>query len=403
MTQNSAHRGALPPGHRLADYLIERVLGHDGFGITYLATDEHLRHAVAIKEYLPSDIAMREAGYSVIAKSQAEETDFDWGMERFMDEGRMLARFDHPNIVRIHRFFEAHGTAYIVMEYVEGETLAALLKRVGTLAEAELQRHVLPLVDGLREVHRAGFLHRDIKPGNVVICPDGSPVLVDFGSARQALGAKSRSVTAVVTPGYAPIEQYSTKGNQGPWTDLYALGAVLYRCVTGRTPEEAAERVIQDEMIPAARAAAGSYGRGLLAGIDALLAVRAEDRPQSLTAWREMLGGGAGLRGRRTAKGVAGAGAGIDGRDEERGLTPLHVAARYNADPAVIETLLSAGAKINARDPADGWTPLHFAARYNANPAVLETLLAAGASIDAGDYRSRTPLFLQLGAPRLRW
>ena len=228
------HRLALPPGTRVQDFEFHRVLGHGGFGITYLGWNVALDIPVAIKEYLPADLAMREQDMSVLPKSAGDEADFHWGLNRFLDEARVMARFKHPNIVQVQHYFQAHGTACIVMEYVEGETLSDLFKRKGTLTESELKHILLPLLAGLVEVHEAGILHRDIKPGNILLrAADGSPVLVDFGAARQAVGARSRSVTAVLTPGYAPIEQYSSRGHQGPWTDIYALGGVCYQALTG--------------------------------------------------------------------------------------------------------------------------------------------------------------------------
>ena len=238
---------ALPQGHRLQEYELVRVLGFGGFGMTYLGFDHNLDKAVAIKEYLPSDIATRTADRSVAPQASEFRGDFQWGLERFLDEARTLARFDHRHIVKVYRFFEAHGTAYIVMEYAEGETLSAYLERKGTLSEAELKGILYPLLDGLEAVHGADFLHRDIKPGNIVLRDvDGSPVLLDFGAARQAIGAKSRSVTSIVTPGYAPIEQYSSRGHQGAWTDIYALGGVCYRALTGQVPDDATDRMRND-------------------------------------------------------------------------------------------------------------------------------------------------------------
>ena len=169
----------------------------------------------------------------------------------------------------MYRFFEAHGTAYIVMEYAEGETLAAFLERKGKLKESELKAILSPLLDGLEVVHGADFLHRDIKPGNIIIRgEDSSPVLLDFGSARQAMGSKSRSVTSIITPGYAPIEQYSSRGDQGPWTDTYALGGVCYRALTGEVPEDATDRMRDDPLIPVSERCAGQVSSEFLSAID---------------------------------------------------------------------------------------------------------------------------------------
>ena len=283
---------ALPQGYRLQEYELVRVLGQGGFGMTYLGFDHNLDKAVAIKEYLPADIATRTGDNSVAPQASQFRGDFEWGLGRFLDEARTLARFDHRHIVKVHRFFEAHGTAYIVMEYAEGETLSAFLARKGTLSEAELKTILYPILDGLDVVHRADFLHRDIKPGNIIIRDeDNSPVLLDFGAARQAIGAKSRSVTSIITPGYAPIEQYSSRGDQGPWTDIYALGAVCYRALTGQVPDDATERVIQDPLIPVSERCAGQASAGFLSAIDKALQMDKAARPQSVASWRTALSG----------------------------------------------------------------------------------------------------------------
>ena len=282
---------ALPQGYRIQEYELVRVLGSGGFGITYLGYDHNLDKAVAIKEYLPNDLAVRGDNNSILPKSTQDKADYEWGLERFLNEAQTLARFDHRHIIKIHRFFRAHGTGYIVMEYAEGETLSELLQRKGTLTEAELQPILFPILDGLEAVHQADFLHRDIKPGNIVIRDDGSPVLIDFGSARQAVAGKSRSVTAIVTPGYAPIEQYSTKGHQGPWTDIYGLGAVCYRCLTGEQPDDATERLRKDPLVPAAKRCEGKASASLLRAIDEALRVDEGERPQSIKVWRSELEG----------------------------------------------------------------------------------------------------------------
>ena len=286
------HRLALPQGTRIQDFEFHRVLGQGGFGITYLGWYIALDIPVAIKEYLPSDLATRENDMSVVPQSSEASADFKWGLDRFLDEARILARFQHANIVRVHHFFEAHSTAYIVMEYAEGETLSQVLRRRKTLNEADLKAILFPILDGLEAVHRADFLHRDIKPGNIVIRDeDGSSVLLDFGAARQAIGSRSRSVTSIITPGYAPIEQYSSRGDQGPWTDVYALGAVCYHALTGHVPDDATDRVRNDPLTPVAERSVGEASAGFLAAIDLALKVDEGDRPQSVAAWRAALEG----------------------------------------------------------------------------------------------------------------
>ena len=283
---------ALSQGYRLEEYELLRVLGVGGFGITYLGFDHNLDKGVAIKEYLPSDIATRTRDHSVAPQASDFQEDFEWGLDRFLDEARTLARFQHPNIVQVYRFFEAHGTGYIVMEYVEGETLSAYLERKETLTESELKSILYPILDGLEIVHGANFLHRDIKPNNIIIRDeDDSPVLLDFGAARQAMGTRSRSVASMLTPGYAPIERYSSQGNQGPWTDIYSLGVVCYRALTGQMVHEAMDRIRDDPLIPLSEQYAGRASHAFLSAIDHALSVYEKERPQSVSAWRTELGG----------------------------------------------------------------------------------------------------------------
>lgn len=291
MNETLVHRGALSPGTRVHEFEFRQVLGHGGFGITYRGRDTVLDMAVAIKEYLPVGVAVRVGDMSIHPKTEEDEPDYRWGLERFLDEARMLARFDHPVIVGVRRFFEAHGTAYIVMEYVEGQTLGALYRSETTLKEPRLRALLSPILAGLEQVHAAGFLHRDIKPGNVMLREEGGPVLLDFGSARAEIATRSQSMTTVVTPGFAPIEQYSTRGRQGPWTDIYAVGALLYRGMTGVVPEDATSRVLDDRLVPTARAARKQYGRPLIDAVDWALQVHAAERPQSIAQWREALEG----------------------------------------------------------------------------------------------------------------
>ena len=287
----------LPAGHTLYEYRIEGVLGAGGFGITYLGRDTHLGRWYAIKEYLPRDTAVREAGVTVRPVSAAVQEDFTWGMNRFLAEAQTLAQFQHPNLVGVVRYFKANGTAYIVMDYVEGEVLASYIGREAPLSEAVLRGILAPVMDGLAQVHGAGYLHRDIKPDNIVLREDGSPVLLDFGAARLAMGVRSRRLTAVLTPGYAPIEQYSESSTQGPYTDIYALGAVLYYGLTGEAPQEASDRMLEDTLPVLAAAGYRGISQGFLAGIDAALKVYPRDRPISLESWRRMLDGPAPAQG----------------------------------------------------------------------------------------------------------
>lgn len=281
------HPLALPAGHVLQEYTIEAVLGVGGFGITYLAHDKHLQCQVAIKEYLPGELATRGHGFSVIPRSSESGAEYRDGLARFLAETRVLASFRHPHIVRVNRFFEANNTAYMVMDYEQGQPLRHCVKAHGPVDEAQLRRMFAGLLDGLEQVHKAGMVHRDIKPSNIYVRDsDTSLVLLDFGSARPNTQADSGDVTSMVTPGFAPFEQYHARGMQGPWSDLYAVGGVLYWLVTGRKPMEAPSRVKEDCQPPAAEVAAGRYSEHFLQMVDWALAVDERDRPQSVAAFR---------------------------------------------------------------------------------------------------------------------
>lgn len=292
----SFNLNALRHGTELHWYTIDRVLGQGAFGITYLATDNNLHRPVAIKEYLPGQLVHREQDGSVLALTDELVGEYEAGLKRFIFEARTLARFEHPAIVRVHNIFEANRTAYMVMQYEQGEGLDRLLKTRGTLTEHEILQLLHPLLDGLEVIHGHGFVHRDIKPANIFVRSDGSPVLLDFGSAREAMTGESRTITNFVSPGYAPIEQYAGKSDQqGPWSDIYALGATVYRTMTARAPNDAVERSqalaqnTVDSYQVGARHAKRSYSTQLLNAVDHALAFRVQDRPQNIAEWRAEL------------------------------------------------------------------------------------------------------------------
>lgn len=280
---------ALQSGTELVgDFRIERVLGAGGFGITYLADELALARAVTIKEYFPSDFAARSNERDAAPRSQDCAGDYAWGLDRFIEEAQTLAKFSHPNIVRVYRYFRANNTGYMVLHFEEGQSLKAWLKGLGRAPrQKELDRIVEPLLDALALIHNADFLHRDIAPDNIIIRPNGDPVLIDFGSARGEIAAHSKTVSALVKPGYSPYEQYAERSSQqGPWTDIYALAATLYQAVTGKRPPDSPSRMVKDDMVSAREAALSSYRPGFLRAIDKALQLGIQHRPQSIAAWR---------------------------------------------------------------------------------------------------------------------
>ena len=291
---DKVHRNSLKPGYKLNWYRIDKILGQGGFGITYLAYNFNLDRMAAIKEYLPIELAVREGDFSVHPLTEEHGNQFHWGLDRFLSEAKTLARFEHPNIVRVLDIFEANHTAYMVMSYEEGESLQEVLTCRKTLEEEELMDILIPILGGLEKVHAAGFIHRDIKPANIFLRTDGSPVLLDFGSARQALGVHTKTLTTLVSPGYAPFEQYYSKSDaQGPWTDIYGLGATMFRGITGVPPQDAVDRsrVIlkggRDTFVPALEIGRGMYSERFLLAIDHALQFREEDRPQTISQWKQ--------------------------------------------------------------------------------------------------------------------
>lgn len=282
---------ALAPGRVVGRYEVLEVLGQGGFGITYRVRDTQLDREVALKEYLPPALAIRQDGASVLPRSTEAADDFSWGRDRFVAEGRTLANLhDAPAIVKVFDFIEANGTSYMVMELVRGGTLEDRVKEKGPLLSPDIDTFLPPLIEGLQRVHATGYLHRDIKPGNILLNEAGLPTLIDFGAARLAIAGRSSTMTAIFTPGYAAPEQFAT-GKQGPWTDIYGLAATLHHAITGKAPPSAFDRLLEDTYQPLAGLQLIGYAPQLLAGIDAGLAVRFEERPQSIAAWRALLGG----------------------------------------------------------------------------------------------------------------
>jgi serine/threonine protein kinase len=285
-----ANLNALPIGTILEeDYRIEKILGQGGFGITYLGIEIMLGRKVAIKEFYPREVAARDSGWTVRPSGAKEDINFfQWGLNAFEKEAKLLARFDDPHIVGVQRFFKANGTAYFVMDYCDGQPLDEIIRQDGSLSLQQLNKIIFPLLDSLERIHQEDFLHRDIKPGNIFIRSDGSPVLLDFGSARPENVSQTRNVTNMTTDGYAAIEQYNPDGRQGPSADIYGFAATLYRVVTDVKPIPSTVRTYEDTLVPASELATGKYPPYFLNAIDVGMAVRPGDRPQSIQEWRVM-------------------------------------------------------------------------------------------------------------------
>jgi serine/threonine protein kinase len=292
VSRSSTWGHTLPESTRLGEFEIIGLVGEGGFGIVYLAFDHSLHRRVALKEYMPSSLAARVSGkHTVAVKSQQHTEAFQAGMASFINEARLLAQFDHPALVKVHRFWEANGTAYMVMPYYEGPTLERALSELGRSPdEAWLRRLLDPLLDALAVLHAAQCLHRDVAPDNILLTPAG-PLLLDFGAARRVIGDVTRGLTAILKAGYAPIEQYANAEamRQGPWTDIYAVACVVYRAISGKAPMASIDRLIADRVEPLSRLAQGRYSSGFLCAMDAGLAVSADGRPRDIAEFRALL------------------------------------------------------------------------------------------------------------------
>jgi serine/threonine protein kinase/Tol biopolymer transport system component len=291
------YRNALPIDYRLHYYHIQAILGKSRFGITYLALDTKLNSTVVIKEYFPNQLVIRKDDQRVQPQSDLDKENFRFGLEQFLKESRVLAQLKHPNIVPILHLFQSHSTAYRVMPYEPGQNLAEALKSGGTATQAEIMAILPPLLSALKAIHQARFLHLNIKPNNIYLrAKDNVPILLDFGAARHALGSYNNNLSMMGTPGYAPLEQYQSKNTQGAWTDIYALGAVLYYAISGNTPLEAPKRVQTiklknqpDPLPPATQIGHERYSKRLLQAIDWALEVGKNDRPQTVVQWESRL------------------------------------------------------------------------------------------------------------------
>jgi hypothetical protein len=272
----------LPQKHQLLEYVIEGVLGQGGFGTTYRARDQHLDKQFVVKEYTPFGMARRKTNGDLVPLS-GRAVRFTDGLMEFLEEARKLALFHHPNIVRVNRFFQAHDTGYFVMDFEAGGSLREIIANVGGLMpEQEIEGLVLPLCEGLAQLHRAGLLHRDIKPENIIVRPDGSPALIDFGASVRLGEVGSEPIPFIGTAAYAPLEQFDPMGKIGPWTDIYSLGAVMYEMIAGRPPAPARQRQAGEDVVSTERDYRGKYSSRLLEFVDQCLSLDPRGRPQSI-------------------------------------------------------------------------------------------------------------------------
>jgi len=273
---------ALPKGYQLQNYKIAKQLSGGGFSIVYLAHDENAV-PVAIKEYLPNQLVLREEGSLVQATTAENLATFRYGMKCFFEEGRALAKINHPNVVRVTNFFRGNETVYMVMRYERGKTMQEeITSRKRVVKETFIRRVFAELLNGLREVHTHKILHLDIKPANIYIRLDGSPVLLDFGAARQTLTSEKSKLSPMYTPGFAAPEQYKNRDILGPWTDIYSVGASMFSCLAGFAPQAADQRLTNDKLASAKKLWAGQYSDHLLEIIDWCLQLNYMDRPQSV-------------------------------------------------------------------------------------------------------------------------
>jgi len=293
----------LKAGHALQEFIVERLLGVGGYSCVYLARDTRLDRRVAVKEYLPATLAMRAPDGTVMPRLPRFQEFFDKGLQGFLNEARLLGSFDHPALLKVYRFWAENGTAYMVMPYYEGITLKRWLTDLGAPpSERWLRDLAEPMMAALQVMHEQKCYHRDVAPDNILMLYDrgqpGSyleqkprPVLLDFGAARRVIGDATQQLTAILKSGYSPVEQYDGEVSlrQGPWTDVYALCAVLYTAITGKPPLSSVGRIVRDDQLPARQVGKGRYSESFLSAIDAGLNVRPEQRPQGMAALRALM------------------------------------------------------------------------------------------------------------------
>ena len=285
---------ALPHGTRFGEFEIIRVLGVGGFGVVYLANDYSLERQVALKEYMPASLAVRGEGPRITLRSEAMADTYAVGLRSFINEARLLAKFDHPSLVKVYRFWEDNATAYMVMPYLQGTTLRDTRRAMADPPNEVWIRAVLdPMMAALEQLHGEGVFHRDVAPDNILLPPSGAPILLDFGAARRVISDRTQSLTAILKPSYAPIEQYADMAGmrQGPWTDIYALGAVMHFLLFGAPPAPATARAVQDDPQPIEQRVVPGVSPRFMSLVAWMLGVRPLERPQNVAQLRAALRG----------------------------------------------------------------------------------------------------------------
>ncbi|MFL6657072.1 MAG: protein kinase domain-containing protein [Massilia sp.] len=290
---SAGSENCLPIGTRLADFEITGILGEGGFGIVYIAFDHSLQRNVAIKEYMPGVLAARAPDHSIRVRAERHQETFNVGLKSFINEARFLAQFDHTSLVKVYRFWEQNHTAYTAMQYYDGRTIKDIVNNSPELVTEEWCRKVLKqILEALEMLYTMRILHRDVSPDNIIVQENGDAVLLDFGSARQIIGDRTRGLTVILKPGYAPVEQYAGDASldQGAYTDIYALSAVIYFAIMKEPPATSIARMVKDPILPLAERGIPGYSTEFLAALDKGLAVMAADRPQTIDAFRELMG-----------------------------------------------------------------------------------------------------------------
>lgn len=390
---------ALPVGSFLGEFEIKEVIGVGGFGIVYRAWEGALERDVAIKEYVPMGMVGRDANGHLTLRSPGYREDFGLGLRSFLNEARLLAKFDHPSLVKVHRFWEANGTAYMVMPFYKAQTLRQRRQELGAVpvTESWLMSMLEPLLGALAEMHRAEVFHRDIAPDNILWCADNRPVLLDFGAARRVLADRTQHLTAVLKPQFAPIEQYAEAQamRQGPWTDIFALASTCYFMLAGRPPLPATARILSDDLTSLIELAPPGFSTRVLATLDWAMAIRPEDRPHSVAALWDVLHGHADVPERHPPFRVAAAPANVHASLYERTIqtpTLLDTESATKGNESDIRSALTTARHTGKSGAPRRWRTDWRVGRLKPYQGLLGLAILAGSAYAMYANRNTTPV-----------